>query len=123
MKRFSVRNRTRGSTVAANAPLANSYFSRLMGLMGRKPLPAGEGLIIEPCSSIHTCFMRFPIEVLFVDRAHRVLRATAAVQPWRFGPIVPQAHYVVELPAGAVAASNTQVGDVLEWEPAAARMA
>ncbi len=110
-----VRNRTKETVIAEQAVLARGWWSRLRGLIGRRGLGPGEGLIIEPCSSIHTCFMAFPIEVLFVDRQHRVLRATAAIAPWRFGPVVARSRYVVELPVGAVAASQTEDGDELEW--------
>lgn len=114
MKHLQVRNLTRGTIVAEKAGLADNYFTRLRGLIGRRTLHAGEALIIRPCSSIHTFFMSFPIEVLFVDEGNRIVRATQAIAPWRIGPIVGSARYVVELPRGAVAASQTECGDVLE---------
>ena len=114
MEQMLVRNRTRGTIVAASAGLATSWWARLRGLMGRQSLLPGEGLIIRPCSSIHTCFMAFPIEVLFVGAEERVLRAAPAIPPWRIGPLVPRTRYVVELPAGAIAASRTADGDELE---------
>lgn len=114
MKYFQVRNLTRSTIVAEKAGLANSYFARLRGLIGRRSLPAGEGLIIRPCSSIHTFFMSFPIEVLFVGEGNRIVRATQPIAPWRIGPIVGSARYVVELPGGALAASRTECGDILE---------
>ncbi len=117
MKRVTVRNRTRGTVVAQDAGVASNWFARLRGLIGLRGLEPGTGLIIRPCSSIHTFFMAFPIEVLFVDKGNRVLLATSPIEPWRIGPIVPQAHYVVELPAGAAAASQTMRGDELEWVP------
>lgn len=116
MRKVSIRNRTRATVVAAAADLADGWFSRLRGLIGRRGLAAGEGMVIVPCSSIHTYFMRFPIDVLFVDREHRVVKAAAAVPPWRIGPVASGARYVVELPAGALAESGTLVGDELEWE-------
>ena len=117
MKRFVVRNRTRDTVVAQSARLADNFFTRLRGLIGTRSLESGEGLIIRPCSSIHTFFMSFPIEVLFVGEGNRVLRATELIVPWRIGPIVSQGRYVVELPAGALAASRTENGDVLELVP------
>lgn len=117
MRRIVVRNRTRGTVVAEDAELASSWFARLRGLIGRAGLRPGEGLVIDPCSSIHTFFMAFPIEVLFVDEGNRVLRATQPVAPWHIGPIQPGARYVVELPAGAVSASQTACGDELELAP------
>lgn len=116
VKQVRLLNRTRGTVIAARAEVANTWFSRLRGLIGRPRLEQGEGLIIVPCNSVHTFFMGFPIELLFVGEGERILRATSAIGPWRIGPIVPAARYVVELPAGALAASGTVAGDVLEWE-------
>ena len=112
-----IRNRTRGTVVAESAGLADSWFARLRGLIGRRSLLPGEGLLIRPCGSIHTFFMAFPIGVLFVDEGNRVVRATENVVAWRIGPIVPQARYVVELPVGAIVASRTACGDELELTP------
>ena len=115
MERVVVRNRTRGTVVADKAELANGWFTRLRGLIGRRALGSGEGMVIEPCSSIHTFFMAFPIDVLFVDKDQRVIKAAPAVPAWRVGPIAAGARYVVEVPAGTLAASGTAVGDELEW--------
>lgn len=117
MRQVLVHNRTRGTVVAQSAGLADSFFARLRGLIGRRALRPGEGLVIRPCSSIHTCFMSFPIEVLFIGEGNRVLVATKPVVPWRIGPIVPAASYVIELPVGAVAASQTAQGDTVELLP------
>ena len=117
MKYVAVRNLTKGTVVAADAAVATGFLARLRGLIGRRSLAPGEAMIIRPCSSIHTCFMAFPIEVLFVGAGNQVLKATNPIEPWRIGPIVPEATYVVELPAGSIAASRTASGDVLEWVP------
>ncbi len=114
MERVLVRNRTR-ATVVAQAELADGWLTRLRGLIGHSELAPGEGMIIEPCSSIHTFFMGFPIDVVFVSREGRVLRVAPAVPPWRVGPVARGARYVIELPAGALAGSRTQVGDELDW--------
>lgn len=79
--------------------------------MGARSLEPGEGLLIRPCNSIHTHFMRFPIDVLYVSRADRVIAIDENMGPWRFGRIQRGARYVVELPAGTVAATGTEVGD------------
>jgi len=115
MEYVLIRNRTRGTIVAQRAGLANGWWSRLRGLIGRRGLAPGEALIIYPCSSIHTFFMAFPIQVLFMDAGNRVLKATAPIAPWRIGPLVSRARYVIELPVGAVSASRTECGDELEW--------
>jgi hypothetical protein len=77
----------------------------------------GQALVIDPCTSIHMFFMRFPIDVLYVDRENRVVRVQARIKPWRVGPLYTRgARFVIELPAGAIEASGTQVGDHLVLE-------
>jgi len=88
--------------------------------MFRSNLPTGTGLVIDPCSSIHTFWMRFPIDVLYVDREGMVLRADRAMRPWRFGPLfVRHGRYVIELPAGTIEQSQTTQGDRVLLEPIA----
>lgn len=86
--------------------------------MFRSNLPPGTGLVIDPCSSIHTFWMRFPIDVLYVDREGMVLRADRAMKPWRVGPLlVRHGRYVIELPAGTIEQSQTAQGDRVILEP------
>lgn len=108
-----VHNQTRGVTVADSVELADSFWRRGKGLIGRKSLPNGYGLVIRPCGSIHMFFMSVPLDVLHLDREGRVVKILHGIKPWRFGPIVPKSKWVVELPVGAVARSGTQVGDVI----------
>lgn len=103
--------------LAAAVGLADGWWSRLRGLMGRPPLQPGEGLWIRPCQQVHTQFMRAPIDVVFVDAEGRVLRVLPAMQPWRFSPFLRQARAVLELPAGA--AAGLAPGDRLVFQPAA----
>lgn len=81
--------------------------------MGRLSLGEGEGLILKGDKSIHSFFMRFPIDVVYADREGRVLRLDQAMLPYRIGPIVPKAAYVLELPVGVIQATGTSVGDQL----------
>lgn len=111
-------NRARGTILAEQAETARTWWTRGKGLLGRKGLPTGGGLIIEPCSSIHTWFMAFPIDVAFVAADGRVVRIAPALAPWRFGPLARGVRYVVELPAGALAASGTVADDFLDIVPA-----
>jgi len=113
---MQIHNLTRTTTLATNCAAARSFLARLRGLMGRPPLGAGEGLLIDPCSSVHTFFMRFPIDVVFADRNHVVVGLTPAMAPNRPYAGARRARYVVELPAGTIAASGTQVGDTLRVE-------
>jgi uncharacterized membrane protein (UPF0127 family) len=111
-----VTNETRGRVLAARCGVARSFLARGKGLMGHPGLAPDEGLLIEPCSSVHSFFMRFPIDVVFADKAHRVVGLTAAMAPNRPYAGAWRARYVVELPAGTIAATETQIGDLLRVE-------
>jgi uncharacterized membrane protein (UPF0127 family) len=113
MSRFRVENLTRGATLVTAGRVADNYWTQLRGLIGHRPLEPGEGLLIPRCNSVHTHFMRFPIDVLFVDRDHQVVAVTDTMKPWRFGRIHRRASYVIELPSGTVAGTGTRPGDQL----------
>lgn len=114
-----ITNQTRGHTLAARAELARSFWARARGLIGRAALPESYALIIYPEWSIHTFFMRIPIDVLFVDRSDRVAGLRAAMPPWRpYAGVAPtRGRYVIELPAGVIEATGTAVGDQLVLTP------
>ena len=112
-RRVRIENATRGTVLAERGELADTSWRRMKGLLGRPGLSAGEGLVIKPCQGVHTWFMAFPIDVLHVDGEGVVRRIVPALAPNRIGPVVWTSKYVVELPAGAAAASGTQVGDRL----------
>lgn len=102
--------------LASHASLADNYGRRLKGLMLRSELPPGHGLIIQPCNMIHTHFMRFPIDVLFVSKEKEILHIITNMRPWRQSPRIKGAYYVVELPAGTVGDSGTETGHFLSWQ-------
>ncbi|MGL4649533.1 MAG: DUF192 domain-containing protein [Caldilineaceae bacterium] len=106
-------NETRTQPLMSEGRLANNFWTRLKGLIGVRTLPEGEGLLIAPCTSVHTMFMSIPIDVLHVDKEYTVLAMVPDMAPWRVGPIVRRSRYVVELPAGTIARTGTQVGDKL----------
>ena len=114
-----VRNLSRDADLADRATVANNFWRRLRGLLGRDGLVAGEGLVIEPCTSVHMLGMRFPLDVLHLDRSGTVLRVLPDLRPGQFGPIVWRSHVAVELPAGTIAATGTVVGDRVALEPVA----
>ncbi|MCC6629245.1 MAG: DUF192 domain-containing protein [Chloroflexi bacterium] len=97
--------------------MAASPWARARGLLGRRDLPPGEGLIIRPCNSVHSFFMAFPIDVIYVDGDSVVVAVTPSLAPNRVGPIVWRARDVIEVPAGMSHATATQVGDRLLVEP------
>jgi uncharacterized protein len=88
-----------GDVVVEHCLLAETAFSRCRGLLGRSGLSSGEGILLRPASSIHTAFMRFPIDAVFLDRADRVLKVVNDLGPWRMAGC-RGARAVLELPAG-----------------------
>ena len=108
-----IENVTRSTVVADRARRAATFLARGRGLMLAPPLPDGSGLIIEPCNSIHMFFMRYPLDVLFVDRAGGVTFMYEGIKPWRVGRLVKGARMAIELPAGTIARTRTEVGDRL----------
>lgn len=114
---FTVINTPRGTVIATHAWRAATPWSRLVGLLGRSGLAAGEGVHLVPCGSVHTWFMRFTIDVLYLDREGRVLKAVPALRPFRWSWGGRQTHSVLELPAGTIAATGTAPGDALTFEP------
>jgi uncharacterized protein len=109
-----IRNLTKGSILADRAWEASSFWQRFRGLLGRQSLGSGEGLYLHPCSSIHSFFMRFSIDALFIDAEKKVLLALPRMKPWRVSKIVLAAVGVIELPAGTLERTQTMVGDLLE---------
>ena len=109
-----VSNKTRGTVLAQKAKIANTPLLRLRGLLGRSFLDQGEGLIIEPCSSIHTCFMRFPIDVLFLDNNNKIVLLANNLPPWRLFGTLFKGKIALELPTGTVIKTETKVGDFIE---------
>jgi hypothetical protein len=113
---FRLVNARTNVAIADSVTAAFDSAARRRGLLGRDGMRAREALIIAPSNAIHTFFMRFDIDVAFVARDGRVLKVRAAVPPWRMSAAIG-AFAVVELPAGALAASETKVGDTLALVP------
>jgi uncharacterized membrane protein (UPF0127 family) len=111
--RFGLWNVRTGDQIATRVMAAFDSGSRRQGLLGRGGLSAGEALVLAPCSSVHTAFMRFPIDLIFLSRAGRVLKTSAGVPPWRIR-LAWRAFAVVELAAGTLARSATIRDDVVE---------
>jgi uncharacterized protein len=88
-----------GGVVCKRCIVADRMLPRMKGLLGRRELPAGEGMLIRPAPSIHTFFMRFPIDVVFLARDGEVLKVSSNVKPWR-ARSCRRAHSVLELAAG-----------------------
>lgn len=92
-----------------------SFWFRLKGLLGRKHLPEGEGLLLAPCNSIHMFFMRFPIDAIFLNRSDRVVALYPDIQPWHMSGLHPSARKVLEFPAGTVTRHGIALGSQLQF--------
>jgi uncharacterized protein len=107
-------NRSRDEVLAERAELATSFWARFWGLMGRRELPPGGGLVLQPGGGIHMWFMRIPLDVVHVDKRDRVTHVLRGIKPWRFGPLFVGNKRAIELPVGA--ADRTFVGDEIAIE-------
>lgn len=116
--RHRIVNLTRGTVLAERAELANTFARRLRGLIGRKPLPPGTGLVLQPSNAVHSFLMGFDIDVVHLDRDGRVLRVTRALPRGRVSA-ARGGYSAVELPAGTVAGTGTEVGDIIAFEQTA----
>jgi len=113
--KVSVRNRTRDTLLGDAIDLANTSATRRTGLLKHNELDPGHGLWIVPCESVHTFFMKFTIDLVYVDRKNRVRKVRDSVPPWRLSACI-SAHSILELPAGTARETQTQPGDELEFQ-------
>jgi uncharacterized membrane protein (UPF0127 family) len=116
----------RGPGGTLRCRVADGFVSRLLGLMGRKALPPGEGVLLVPGGSIHMFFMRFAVDAVFVGRDGTALGVAAGLRPWRLARAPRGTRFTLELTAGQAAASGLEQGSRLElaegsWETLAAR--
>lgn len=118
--RLRVRNLTRQTELAHSVGVANRVAKRMKGLLGRGPLSIGEGLWLIPCGAIHTFGMKFPIDLVYLDRNHRVEKIKSSVPPGRVSACL-RAHSVLELASGSIYSTQTQSGDVLDFSPTVIR--
>jgi uncharacterized membrane protein (UPF0127 family) len=109
-------NQTRNLFLATDVTVAKTHWSRLRGLLGKSEddFRNGCGLWIRPCRGVHTLAMRFPIDVVYLDRAGIVVHLEHDLHPWRFSPIRMQAASILELPSHTVARTETALGDAIE---------
>lgn len=107
-------NLTQNTIISNNATLADTFFSRTKGLLGRKSLDKDEALIITNCNSIHMFFMQFSIDVIFVDKKNRVVKLIENIKPWRITPIFWQANFAIEVNSGTIKISSLHIGDKLQ---------
>lgn len=108
-------NETRGMQLVEHGRTARSFWSRTRGLLGTRSLERGDGLLIERCSSIHSFWMRYAFDALFLDRGGRVVHLISRMQPNRISRHVFSARSVLELPAGVILETCTEHGDQVRW--------
>jgi len=114
-----ISNPVRQSVLGDRIGVADTTLTRFVGLMGRGSLAPGHGLLIRPSNGVHTLWMRFSIDVLLLDKQHRVLSAYRSLRPFRVTAINWKASSALELPSGTIVATNTQLGDELHLAPVA----
>ena len=106
---------TTGKIVVARLRIADGFWSRLAGLQFRRRLPSDAGVLLVPCNSVHTGFVRFPVDVVFLDRQGSVLAIRRDLRPWRLALGPRKSHAVLEVVAGS---ADVQPGEKLRLEPA-----
>ncbi len=115
MRYLRVRNVTRRVELGQKVRVASSLFDRAVGLLTTSSVKPGEGLWISPCKSIHTFFMHYPIDVLFIDKAGKILHQKT-YSPWKMSGWHAQSQGALELSAGTINRTRTQVGDQIEMK-------
>jgi hypothetical protein len=113
--KLRITNKTRKTLLGDAISVANTSATRRTGLLKHTGLGRGEGLWITPCESVHTFFMKFPIDLVYLDRKRIVKKVRDAMPAWRMS-VCFSAHSIIELPAGVVKETGTAAGDELEFE-------
>lgn len=111
---MKVINISRNSVLADNAQFADTFLKRLIGLLNRKALNKGEALILTPSNCIHSLFMRFTIDVIFLDKTGKVTALLPSFKPFRLSPIYFNSRSTIELPEHTLDLTQTGVGDIIQ---------
>jgi uncharacterized membrane protein (UPF0127 family) len=114
MRLVTVLNTNRNTVIGDRVQVADTSFTRLFGLLGKRHIDAGRGLWIKPSSGVHTLGMMFPIDVIGLDKELRVLRLWSNLVPFRVTSVSTKIRSVIELPAGRIEECGTQLGDILQ---------
>lgn len=108
---FKIVNINNENVIAEYASSADTFMTRLKGLMFKRSFNKGEGLVIVPCNSIHTFWMKFPIDVVFLSQDDTIVYVIENLKPNRISPLIRNAHSVLELPVGTISEANIKIGD------------
>ncbi len=115
MTRLRIVNRTRDSVLGSRVSVADRWWQRIRGLLGR-PAPAhGEGLLLSPCQAVHTHLLPYPLDIIFIHGSGCVVATYAPLAPGRRSGWHLRAKYALELPPGTIAATGTVPGDHIAW--------
>lgn len=109
-------NTSSGQVIGDKIVYANGIYKRFIGLMGKKNLEKNEGIFLTPCNSIHMMFMKFPIDIIFLDRKNKIIHITENIQPWKISKVIFKAQSVLEVPIGTVKETKSKIGDSLSIE-------
>ena len=120
MSELRIMNESRGACLGDRIRVADRWWPRLRGLIGHAEPSEGQGLLIRPCQGVHMHWMTYPLDIAFVDRAGEVVVLYHALRPWRFSRTHRDATAAVELPAGTLRRTDTQIGDRISWHEGAA---
>ncbi|MDD2400921.1 MAG: DUF192 domain-containing protein [Clostridia bacterium] len=105
---------TKNNTIIGeNIVLADTFWLRLAGLIPKKNLQQGEGLLIRPCRQIHTWFMSFPIDVIFLNKGNQIVHLIPEMKPRKLSPFIKQGLQVLELPSASITVHELKIGDKL----------
>ena len=104
-------NTTNNATIATSVVIADTFKTRMVGLLNRQDIKEGEALIITKCNSIHMFFMKFAIDAVFIDQENKIVGLAKNIKPFQVSPIYFKASRVIELPAGVIEFSHTEIGD------------
>lgn len=104
-------NQRSNEIIGSQIVYANTYYKRFIGLIGKNELNSNEGLFLTPCNSIHMMFMKFPIDLIFLDRKNKIVHITENIKPWQISRIVFRGQSVLEVAAGKVKETESKVGD------------
>ena len=111
---MSIINVTQNKTLAQKVEIAGTAFKRARGLLGRASLSPQQALAIPHCQSVHTLFMKFAIDVVFIDKNKKVVGLVWGIKPFQFSPIFWKSACAIELAAGTIEATKTQIGDSIQ---------
>lgn len=107
-------NERTNEVILNDVRVADTFFSRFRGLMGVPSIPMEAGLVIKPCNSVHCFFMKFPIDVIFLDKENRVVHIMESLKPGSISPIIKRAKYVIEANS-AMLSEKVRIGDKLQF--------